>query len=280
MTITQTTTDEQSKLWNGTAGQAWVDGQPLLDQMLKPFEAMLLAAVPSDPGKRVLDVGCGTGSTTLAMAQSAARPRCTGIDISEPMLGVARARAARERVQIDFIHADAETYALAPGSFDVILSRFGVMFFNDPRNAFANLRRAAALLGKLRFVSWRSADENPFMTTAERAAAPLLPNLPPRRSDGPGQFAFADARHVEDILQASDWQDVTVQPVDVTCTFPAAQLSNYLTPLGPLGILLPQLDEALRLRIIETARAAFEPYVHGAEVRFNAACWLVDARAA
>ena len=148
---------------------------------------------PPDPERRVLDVGCGTGSTTLAVARLlGAKGRCTGIDISEPMIAAARARAEREGTPASFIRADAQTHAFEPASFDMIISRFGVMFFDDSVRAFANLRRAARDDAELRFIAWRSAAENPFMTTAERAAAPLLPNLPARRPDAPGQFAFAD----------------------------------------------------------------------------------------
>ena len=148
-------------------------------------------------GGRVLDVGCGTGSTTLAVARRlGAKGRCIGIDISEPMIAAARARAEREGTPASFIRADAQTHAFEPASFDMIISRFGVMFFDDSVRAFANLRRAAKQTPSLRFIAWRSAAENPFMTTAERAAAPLLPNLPARRPDAPGQFAFADRDRV------------------------------------------------------------------------------------
>ena len=157
-----------------------------------------------DPGSRVLDVGCGTGSTTLAVARRlGAKGRCIGIDISEPMIAAARARAEREGTPASFIRADAQTHAFEPASFDMIISRFGVMFFDDSVRAFANLRRAARDDAELRFIAWRSAAENPFMTTAERAAAPLLPNLPARRPDAPGQFAFADRRRVYSILEES-----------------------------------------------------------------------------
>src|SRR5437868_4467166 len=195
MDVTHHQTDNaQTALWNGRAGRAWVDAQQVLDQMFKPLEDRLVEAVRAGSGQRVLDVGCGTGSTTLAVArQLGAEGHCIGIDISEPMIAAARARAEREiDTRASFIRADAQTQAFEPASFDMIISRFGVMFFDDAVGAFANLRRAARDGAELRFVAWRSAAENPFMTTAERAAAPMLPNLPARRADAPGQFAFAD----------------------------------------------------------------------------------------
>src|SRR4051812_39645773 len=180
MNVMQQTGDEQTALWNGPAGRAWVETQELLDQVFKPFENLLVEAVSAGSVKgRVLDVGCGTGGTTVAAARLfGAKGCCTGIDISEPMVGVAQARAERESLPARFICANAQGHAFAPGSFDMIISRFGVMFFDDPVRAFANLRRAAMDNAEFRFIAWRSAAENPFMTTAERAAAPLLPNVP------------------------------------------------------------------------------------------------------
>jgi SAM-dependent methyltransferase len=223
---------------------------------------------------RVLDVGCGTGSTTLAFAQAGAR--CVGIDISEPMLRLARERAGH---LAGFIRADAQTYAFEPASFDRILSRFGVMFFGDPVRAFANLRRAAVPDGALRFIAWRSAAENPFMTTAERAVAPMLPELPPRKPGAPGQFAFAERARIEAILGESGWRDVQIRAIDVPCTLPEPDLVRYITRLGPVGRVLETVDDATRARVTATMRAAFDPYVHGGEVRFSAACWDVTARA-
>jgi len=272
--------EEQAARWNGPVGRAWVDAQALLDQLFKPFEHLLVDAVVARRRDGVLDVGCGTGSTTLAVAQRLGeKGRCVGIDISEPMLDAARARAEREGIPARFIRADAQTHAFEPASVDMIVSRFGVMFFDDSVRAFANLRRAARDTAELRFVAWRSGLENPFMTTAERAAAPLLPAIPVRRPDGPGQFAFGDRRRVSHILEESGWAEIDVRPVDVLCIFPEKELIGYLTRLGPVGQILQQTDEPTRTRVIETVRAAFEPYVHGSEVRFNAACWMVGARA-
>jgi SAM-dependent methyltransferase len=271
--------DSQAALWNGGAGRAWVDEQELMDQVLEPFETLLVEQVTYGEGARVLDVGCGTGTTTLAVAQRTRVSHCTGIDISETVIAAARARAERDRARATFICADAQSHAFSPASFDAIISRFGVMFFADPVAAFANLRRAARDGAALRFVAWRSAAENPFMTTAERAAAPLLPDMPPRDHDAPGQFALADRERVRRILSESGWTDIDIRPIDPVCTFPEPQLVTFFTRLGPLGRMLDQKDEQTRRRVAEAVRPAFDRYVDDGEVRVVASCWDVSARA-
>jgi ubiquinone/menaquinone biosynthesis C-methylase UbiE len=272
--------EEQMRLWNGPAGRAWLGTQDVIERIFKPFEEILVEAVASRSGTCVLDVGCGAGGTTLAVARRlATKGSCTGIDISEPMIAAARACAESERLPASFVCASAETHAFQPDRFDTIISRFGVMFFGNPVRAFSNLRRAAKNDAELRFVAWREPAENTFMTTAERAAAPLLPNLPARRPGAPGQFAFADRHRVNAILQESGWAEIDIRPIDVTCTLSEKELVRYLSQLGPVGLILQEMDSRVRAQVIETVRAAFSPFVHGAEVRFTAACWMVGARA-
>jgi SAM-dependent methyltransferase len=276
----ETIVNEQTKLWNGSSGNAWVDAQAELDRLLKPFEDMLVDAVVARSRRAVLDVGCGTGGVALAIARRIGEQgQVTGIDISEPMLELARTRAEREGSRATFIGADAQSHAFEPGIFDMIVSRFGVMFFEDSVRAFQNLRRAAKDDAELRLIVWRSPAENPFMTTAERAAAPLLPQMPPRDPDAPGQFGFANEARVRRILKEGGWTGIDLQPIDVTCVLPADVLRMYVTRLGPVGKFLQEVDEATRARVTETVLAAFKPYVHGPEVRFTAACWSVGARA-
>lgn len=278
MDLTHQANSDQTVLWNGRGGRAWVDRQASLDQLFKPLEDRLVEEVRAAQGQRVLDVGCGTGSTTLAVARLlGAAGHCTGADISQPMIGLAKARARQEASPAGFICADVQTHAFEPASFDTIISRIGVMFFDNPVAAFANLRRAGTDSARLRCIAWRSPAENPFMTTAERAAAPLLPHIPPRRADAPGQFAFADRDRVSTILQKSGWADIDIQPVDFECAMPEKELLGYVTRLGPVGLVLEDADEQTRRHVIETVRAAFDPYVQGSDIRFTAACWMISA---
>jgi SAM-dependent methyltransferase len=270
---------DQVALWNGAAGLTWVEAQEPLDRMLKPFEELLVETVRARGSRSVLDVGCGTGATTLAIARALDGGSVVGVDVSEPMLALARARAERERVPATFVRTDAQTYAFESGFFDTIVSRFGVMFFADPVRAFVNLRSAASREGELALIAWRSPAENPFMTAAERAAAALLPEVPPRNVDAPGQFAFADSRRVRGILERSGWARIDIRPLDVACTFAKEDLAGYVTRIGPIGRALRAADEETRARIVEAVLPAFAPYVHGDEVRFVAACWMISARA-
>jgi len=273
--------DEQEALWNGTAGQAWVAMQAVIDRAFEPFEYLLAEAVPAASNTRMLDIGCGTGGTTLAVARRiGAAGHCTGVDISGPMITAARTRAQCENVDASFIQADAGSHAFAPQSFDTLISRFGVMFFGDPVAAFANLHRAARPGARFRFLAWRDASENPFMTAAERAAAPLLPALPARKPGAPGQFAFADRHRIFSILQQSGWMDIDIRPIDVACSFPEEELVSYLTYMGPVGGVLQQADSQTRAQVLATVRPAFDPYLRGKEVVFTAACWMADAWAA
>lgn len=280
MGVSRTVDDEQSALWNGASGQSWVEAQEVLDQMFSPFERLLVNVASAKPRRRILDVGCGTGGTTLAVERGLGPEcECVGLDISEPMLEHARSRASRAGSRVEFICADAQHYAFAPDSFDLILSRFGVMFFGDSVRAFENLHRAAREDAELCVIAWRSVSENPFMTVAERAVAPILPNLPARDLDGPGQFHFADSTRVRQFLEHGGWSDVDIRPIDVECSFPESELMPYLARLGPLGRVMRELDEETKARVLAAIRPAFAPYVHGAMVRFNAACWQIGARA-
>jgi len=275
------TDTSQHALWNGPAGEAWVEAQRILDQMFAPLATHLLEAIPPGDDLHVLDVGCGTGAVALAIAgQLGPQGRVTGVDISAPMIALARERAQRAGLAVDFIVADAQQHAFAPGSLDRIVSRFGVMFFDDPVQAFGQLQRAAKRGGELQALAWRRPDENAFMTTAERAAAPWL-QLPPRSPGAPGQFAFADQARVEQILSDGGWEDIEVLPLDVVCPIDRADLATYVALLGPVGSALraPDLDGATRTQVLEAVMAAFAPFIEGDAVTFTAACWEVRARA-
>jgi len=279
VTQPQTTPNQaQAELWNHQAGRNWVEQNAMLDRLLAPFEQPLVEAVQG--ARDVLDVGCGAGATTFAVARSLdGRGRCTGLDLSVPLIELAQRRAAQTGADnTEFVVADAQLHAFQPGRFDAVISRFGVMFFDDPVAAFANLRRAARDGARMAMIAWRGMEANPFMTAAERAAAPLLPQAPPRDPNAPGQFAFADRDRVTGILSAAGWRDVDLAPLDVACAVPAGDLEIYATRIGPVSLVLPSLEADRRDAVIEAVRRGFEPFVSDGVARFTAACWMMRAR--
>lgn len=272
---------DQAALWNDANGKTWVELQAMLDRMLAPFADIVVGEAFPGEGGRVLDIGCGAGATSLMMARRLGpKGYVLGADISAPLVAAARNRADAEGLgEAAFVQADAQTYPFEAGDFDAVMSRFGVMFFDDPEAAFANFRRAAKPGGKLAFVAWRSPAENPFMTAAMRAAAPYLPETPAPKPDAPGQFGFADGERVRRILAAAGWGSVEAKPIDVESSVPEADLRTYVTRMGPVGAALRDLPEAKQAEIVRAVSAAFDAFVKDGEARFTAACWLVTARA-
>ena len=270
---------DQAARWSGPSGRAWIDNQDLLDRLYRPFEEFLVDQVEDVSGQRVLDIGCGTGSTTLAVCRAG---EAVGVDISEPMIAVARERARAEGLSAEFVCADVQTHQFAEAEFDTVVSRFGVMFFGDPVAAFRNIRLAAADDASLRMIVWRNPDPADIMSIAERATASLLPDLPPRPASvptEPGQFAFADPARVTPILDASGWRDVTVEPLDVELGLPLDDMLRYVTTFGRVGVQMGTVDAKARAQVTDQLAEAFAALTFDSEVRYPAACWSLSATA-
>ncbi len=267
--------------WNDAGGSAWVENQGLLDRINQPVGDIIAGRADPGAGARVLDVGCGAGATTLDMARRIGPAgRAVGIDVSEPLLELARRRARTGAVaNVDFLRADAGSHAFGGPTFDAAISRYGVMFFEDPDAAFANLRQAVRPGGGLTFACWRSAAENPLSLAPLEAAAPFLPEPPRIPADVPGRFAFADADRVRGILERSGWRRVAIEAIDVATPLSFDELMTLSLRLGLLATVLPQQDEAVRERICEAVAAGLESYVEDGTVPMTAACWLVTATA-
>jgi SAM-dependent methyltransferase len=272
------TPDDQAALWNGEMGQTWVEMARVTDQLFEPLTAPLLEAA-SAGATSLLDVGCGAGFTTLALARELGPgARTVGADISMPLLVAARERADAAGVPIEFVFGDAQTFDFEPASFDLIVSRLGVMFFADPVAAFANLRGAATDAARLRFICWRDPSSNPFMTLTARATKDLL-DLPARVPNTPGPYGLADPERTRGILTDAGWRGVEVRPFDAVCAMPAGELMTFLTRIGPLREALGEADEERREVVLDAVRTAAEPYVKGDRASFEAAFWIVDATA-
>ncbi|MDZ7824958.1 MAG: methyltransferase domain-containing protein [Gammaproteobacteria bacterium] len=270
---------EQIDYWNGEAGTTWVEAQARLDRMLAPISEAVLERADARAGEQVLDVGCGCGDTTLALAAAGARVR--GIDISEPMLARARERARQAGVDsVRFEQIDAAFHGFE-AEHQLLFSRFGVMFFADPAAAFANLRRALTDDGRLCFVCWQAPRENPWMAIAGRAVQPFLPEAEPPDPLAPGPFAFADPDRVRMLLVDAGFTGVDIDPLRPTLHLADTldEAVEFQQQVGPLARALAELEGETREAAIAAAREALEPHLGPDGLRLGGACWVVTATA-
>jgi SAM-dependent methyltransferase len=271
----------QAEYWGGAGGQRWIDHQEHQDQVLRPVSDLLAAAADAKPGERVIDLGCGCGATTIDFAERV-RPggEVLGLDVSEPMLARARERASPD-LPLRFVHADATVHAFAPGWADLIVSRFGVMFFADPARSFANFRRGLKRKGRLVFACWREAKQNPFFVVPLREAgkhAPLLPEMGPEE---PGPFALASEARVRKILSEARYADIALTPQDLELDIAAGRgLDTAVAAalaIGPTSRMLSGQSEAVRAAAAADIRRALAAHVRGYSVPLGAAIWIVTA---
>jgi len=263
-----------TKDWTGAEGQRWFSIEALMDGMLAPLKDALISAVAAQPGERVLDVGCGTGATTFALADQA---EVLGVDISAEMIGAAQRAAAERGSTARFQAADAAKHAFEPETFDVICSKLGVMFFDDTVEAFTNLATAAAPQARLVLVVFRPAEDNLFMTTAERTAAAFMQEITPRQGAESAPFGFGDQAQVTAWLTASGWKDLAFNAIDPVCRFPQALLRTYVENLGPVANAIADRDAADRAAIVDRLIPAFERFKDGGDIAYPAGCWLITA---
>jgi SAM-dependent methyltransferase len=275
----------QAELWNTGEGVAhWIRNQARYDRMHAPFTAMILDAAGLRAGGRVLDVGCGCGGTTLAAARLVAPGQVVGLDLSGPMLARARADAkAADLGNALFLQGDAQVHRLGPDRFDVVLSRFGVMFFADPVAAFANIRSATRPGGRLIFVCWQPLAANQWLLVPGAALAEHVPPAEWGSGDGPGMFAFADPDRLRPILGAAGWKDVQIgaehAPILVGGGGSVDDAVEFLRTASMGRTMLAGADAATADRAIASVRAALAPYADADGVRLDAAVWLVQATA-
>src|SRR5512136_1193877 len=202
---------DQIAYWNGPGGQHWADRQQTQDIVLAPVSDILIDRAQAKAGERIVDVGCGCGATSIALAKKVGPTgQVLGIDISAPMLARAR-ELAPAGARIDFALADATVYPFDPASFDLLVSRFGVMFFAEPARSFANMRKALRPTGRLAFACWREPRENPFFMAPLQAVYKHVPKLPQQGPEDPGPFAFASEARVRRILDAAGFTKIELE---------------------------------------------------------------------
>lgn len=270
---------EQAAYWNGPGGKGWRASIERIEQGIGDFGKMALAAANARLGEKVIDIGCGLGGTTRALAEAVGPSgHVLGVDISEELVAAARSHRVPNAT---FVVGNAATHPFEAASYDLVFSRFGVMFFGDPVAAFKNFRQALKPDGRLVFLCWRTPQENPWGLTPVRAAAPFLPPLPKPGPEDPGQFAFGDRARVERILTEAGFGALSFEPLD-QLVFMGKTVADILENAGRFGPLARAFAEATPEQI-EKAKAAIaetlKPHETAEAVRLPGACWLVRASA-
>src|SRR6478736_5001893 len=271
---------EQAASWDGPAGDAWVAREAFQNDALAAHTDALFAAADVRPDDRMLDVGCGTGDTTRAAALRAVDGDALGVDLSRAMLARAAERAASEGLHnVTFEQADAQVHAFADAAYDLVISRFGVMFFADPVAAFANLARATASGGRLALVVWQPFADNEWVVVP-RAALALGRDLPPIPEDVPGPFGLADPDRVRRILGEAGWSHVELDDVRATYDYGAepATAAQHASEIGVFRVLLEGLDDAQTARAMDALTAAMtERATSAGGVQLDSRIWVVRA---
>lgn len=272
--------------WTGASGDNWVLHQQRLDLMLEAFGDAAIDAAAIAPGEHILDIGCGAGATSFALAARAGPGgHVLGVDIS-PQL-IARAEAGTPAGSpVAFRLADAATAALPPATFDLLFSRFGVMFFDDPVAAFTHMRAALKPGGRVAFACWRTPAENDWVRLPMTAIRDLV--APPATDPlAPGPFAFADPARIGAILTAAGFADIGVAPFDATIPYGEGATRdaaiddalNLALAVGPLSRALAGQDDDIRAEAAAAVRAAFARQPGETSILIGGAAWIVTARA-
>ena len=270
-----TANEAQREYWRTRV--AWVERQEQMDLQLGVFGVAAMDAVGEISQMNVLDVGCGCGHTTLQLKDRVGRGRVVGVDISDKLLEVGRGRSPRD---LQFLEADVQVDSLQ-GPYDLIFSRFGMMFFADPVAAFRNLRASTAPVANLSFVCWQGPEKNPWIAVPNRAAMALV-ELPSRSADAPDPFSFADPNRVIEVLQQAGWTNVDVESFTaevllgggVDCRLAALHAYEF-SPVKAVVDSNPGLQAG---PVVDAVQAALTPYEKDGIVKLSGAAWIVTAR--
>jgi len=274
---------DQAAAWNGGQGAGWLEREDQHVRADQPHLERLLAAAAIVAGDHVLDVGCGTGPTTLAAARLVGDAGdALGIDISQPLLARAREHAAAAGLTtVTFEQADAQVAPIGVECFDVVISKFGVMFFADPVAAFANFARATKPGGRLAFVSWRGLADNPWLQVLRGAVSRgrATPAASAPVEGAPGMLGLADRHHITSVLTAAGWRDVVVEAADLPFDLgPLDDAFRFGAGVGVVKAMLDGLDDTAREDALADLRAALAAHEVDGAVSLGSGVWLVTAR--
>ena len=273
---------EMAKAWDGEEGDQWAEHAERFEATGVYIWPRFLKAVPIASSDRVLDIGCGTGESARDAARLATEGYVLGVDLSSKMLEFARERCRREGLaNVEFIQADAQVHAFAPDTFDLAISSYGTMFFNDPVAAFTNIGRALRPGGRLAMLTWQELAANEWLT-AVRAALAMGRDLPAPPSGGPGPFGLEDPDRIREVLAAAGFDGIEIEPVvePVRMGTDADDAWEFLGVMGIVNWMTDGLDDDARAQALAQLRAAVDAHETADGVLFGSASWLVSARRA
>lgn len=274
---------QQAAYWTVDIADKWVDNQVALDRRFRAITAALIERAAPRANERVVDVGCGTGATTLELAEAVGPGgHVLAIDISAPMLEVARRRARDAGLaHVELLLADAQTHDFRADN-DLVASRFGVMFFGDPFAAFGNLRRALRPGGRLAFACWTDVEANPWFHLPLEAAIRHLGPPEKKHPRAPGPFAFAEAGYVREILDGAGFAEIRIErterPIEIEATL--AEEAAFAADMGPAARLIRERaadPDAAGRAIRGDVAEAFRPFETTSGMRFPSVVSLVSA---
>jgi len=273
---------DQIAYWNGPGGQHWADRQQAQDVVLGPVSEVLIDRARARSGERIVDVGCGCGATAIALAhQVGPTGHVLGVDISGPMLARGR-QVAPAGLPVEFVLADATVHPFEPAGFDLLASRFGVMFFAEPARSFANLHRALRPSGRLAFACWRDPRENPFFMAPLQAAYKHVPKLPQLGPEDPGPFSFASEARVRRILGEAGFSGVEMEPCNLALDIAIGRgldtAVQSALEIGPAARALAEQPPDVVAAATDSIREALAVYLRGQSVPLPASIWIVTAQ--
>ena len=272
---------EVQKYWNEEGGNKWAENIDIVESMIEPLSDLLIEKIAAQKGETVLDVGSGGGVTSMKLAeQVGSTGSVLGVDVSEPILSIARNRS-KDIENLELQHSDATTAVFAQNSFDIITSRFGVMFFDDPVLAFSNLHAALKPTGRLIFMCWRSLEENPWIAEPAKAAFAVVP--PPADAEkpeptAPGPFSLADQDHLKTVLSSAGFNNIELQAVDMH--IPMGELNDavsFLMKMGPAAETIKEASNEDKNAIAEAMTKVLGKYETAEGIKTPSATWIVTA---
>jgi SAM-dependent methyltransferase len=283
--ISEGPNSDEIDYWNGQAGQNWINENQLTDIMYQPFGNKAIERAEPTSGEHILDIGCGCGTTTLELARLVAPGGAiTALDVSSVMLKVAQIKAESALVPVSFLNADAETCALAPETYDVMFSQFGVMFFANPSAAFSNFYQALKPGGRIAFVCWRGPERNPFMMVPFNAVRSFTPELaPPNPNALASPLSFESREKVGLMLDEAGFVDALFEPFEIEASMGEGSLEECTRFViafagGTVGAVIRGAGEENTAAIVSALQAGLAPYHVGNRIKLGASAWIVSAR--